>query len=253
MTVSEMSTLLGSLLNDVNAEVYTATDYKIPALNSAQRELVLLLLGFQYQYDSVVELLTEIQEVETLQVSTGGVDIAAAITERYFLRNGFVNASITDDDGYLRWCERISERKIGITENRYQEGTTRDPKIRIWGNKIYLMITVGALPRALDFYYIGQPYTLATAASSSGRDQAVTTCELNPLLHDLVVLLAEVKLRRMRGGQDNFQQAQLVNSFAQQQIQLLATGAHGEPKVQTFGQFARQQDEFIQKRTEKVR
>lgn len=250
MTVSEMSTMLGSLLNDINGEVFTATDYKLPALNVAQRELVLTLLGYQYQFEGVTELLTEIQEVESPSIGTGGIDIDTSITERYFLRNGFVNASIVDNDGYTRWCTRIPERKIGITENRYNEGTTRDPQIRIFGKKIYLMVSIGDLPRTVDLYYVGQPYGLATTASGTGRDQYVTTCELNPLLHDLIVLMAEVKCRRMRGTPDDFQQAQLVNSFVMQQIQLLATGAQGEPKVGTFGQFTREQNEFMKQRME---
>jgi hypothetical protein len=199
----------------------------------------------------VIDLLSEIQEVEMPSVSVGGYDLTG-LSNRYMLRNGYVNASIIDDDGYERFCERIAVRKLGLTENRYYEGTTRDPKIRIFGDTLYLMVSVGGLPRTVTLYYIGQPYKLATVAASSGKNSEVTTCELNPLLHDLVVMMAEVKLRRMRGGNDNFQQAQLVDTFVKQQIQLLVTGAQGEPQVNTFGQFARQQAEFLKKRMEKT-
>lgn len=246
MTVVEMISSVGYLLNDSGEEVWTST-VKLNALNSAQRELVLMLLGFQRQYSGIYDLLNEIQERETQSVGVTGFDLDS-MAERYFLRNGFVNASIIDDDGYVRWCERISTDKIGITENRYFEGTTRDPKCRITGHIFHLLISFTSYPRACDVYYIGMPYTLATAASGTDKDQTVATCDLNPLMHDLVVLMAEVKLRRMRGDAVDFTQAQFVSGFVQQQIQLLVSGAMGEPQSKTFGQFARQQADFMQER-----
>lgn len=249
MTVSEMLSSAGYLLNDSNEEVWTST-IKLNALNSAQRELVLMLLGFQQQYRGIYDLLSEIQERETQSVAVTGFDLDNMV-ERDFLRNGFINASIIDDDGYVRWCERVATDKIGITENRYFEGTTRDPKCRITGNIFHLLITFTAYPRNTDIYYIGMPYTLATTAAGSGKTQSVATCELNPLMHDLVVLMAEVKLRRMRGDAVDFQQASFVNQFVQQQIQLLVSGAMGEPQTKTFGQFARQQADFMNERFKK--
>lgn len=246
MTVSESLTMLGYLLTDSNEEVWTST-VKLDALNSAQRELVLILLGFQRQYFGVYDLLNEIQEVETQSVGITGFSLSG-MTERNFLRNGFVNASIIDDDGYTRWCERVATDKLGITENRYFEGTTRDPKCRITGAVFHLLIDFTSYPRNCQIFYIGMPYTLATAAAGSGKTQSVSTCDLNPLMHDLVVLMAEVKLRRMRGDAVDFQQAQFVSGFVQQQIQLLVSGAMGEPQTKTFGQFARQQADFMQDR-----
>jgi len=252
MTVSEMSTLLGSLLNDPNAEVFTATDYKLPALNSAQRELVLMLLGYANmdggQRETVFDILSEIQEVETHSVDSSGFDLGS-VTNRHFLRNGFVNASIVDDDDMTRWCTRITTAGMGKTENRYFEGTTRDPKVRIWGNKFYLLISVGGYSRDTTIYYVGMPYTLvASGAAGLGKNTTVTTCDLNPLLHDLIVLLAEVKCRRMRGTESDFAEAQLVSNFAMQQIQLLVQGAINEPQSKTLGQFMRNQMQYMEKK-----
>lgn len=253
MTVSEMSTLLGSLLNDPNAEVFTAADYKIPALNSAQRELVLMLLGYANidgQRETVFDILSEIQEAETHAIDSSGFDLST-VTARHFLRNGFVNASIIDDDDVVRWCTRITTANMGRTENRYFEGSTRDPKVRIWENKLYLLISVGGYPRNTTIYYIGMPYALSTTAGGSGKDAIVTTSNLNPLLHDLIVLLAEVKCRRMRGTESDFAEAQLVSNFAMQQVQLLVQGAINEPQSKTLGQFMRNQNSFMQSKAKK--
>lgn len=249
MTVSEMLTLAGYLLNDTNEEVWSST-IKLSALNSAQRDLVLSLLGYKREYSDVLDLLSEIQEKETQSVGTSGFNLDNMV-ERYFLRNGYINSSILDQDDVTRWIEKIATSKMGITENRYFEGTTRDPKCRITANTYHLLITVGNYPRNVDFYYVGQPYTLATTASGTGKTQLVATCELNPLMHDLVVLMAEVKLRRMRGSDADFQQAQIVSAFVAGQISLLVTGAQGEPEARTVGQFVRKQAEFMQGRTQR--
>jgi len=247
MTASEMLTSLGNLLNDPNSEVWSST-VKLEALNAAQRELVQMLLGFQQKFQDVFTLLSEIEEEKTIAIDSTGVDLGSQIQERYFLRNGFVNARFTDQDGYTRWVERVAASKLGITENRYFEGTTRDPRCYISGGKLYLLVSVGSYPINLIVTYIGMPFTLGTTASGTARDQVITTCELNPILHDLIVLMAEIKLRRMRGDKSDFEQANFVNQFVQQQIQLLVSGAVNEPQTKTVGQFARNQGDFMMKR-----
>lgn len=250
MTVSEQITSLGNLLNDPNSEVWTST-VKLEALNAAQREIVLYLLGFGQKNQDVFTLLSEIETEETVPIDSTGVNLTSQVTNRYFIRNGFINARFVDVDGYTRWVERIAASKLGITENRYFEGTTRDPRCYISGNKLYLLVSVGSYPVNLILTYIGAPKTLATSVTGSGRDATVTTSELNVLFHDLNVLMAEVKLRRMRGDKSDFEQAQFVWQFCQQQIQLLVNGSINEPQTRTVGQFSRNQDNFMVKRTAK--
>lgn len=248
MTVNEMDGLLSRLVNDPNSEVWTQT-IRLEALNSAQRELVLYLLGFGQKNQDVFTLLSEIETEETVAIDSTGVNLASMVTNRYFLRNGYVNARFVDADGYTRWVERIAASKLGITENRYFEGTTRDPRCYISGNKLYLLVSVGSYPIDLILTYIGAPKVLATSVTGSGRDATVTTSELNVLFHDLIVLMAEVKLRRMRGDKTDFEQASFVWNFCQQQMQLLVSGSLNEPQTKTVGQFARNQDNFMVKRT----
>lgn len=248
MNVSEMDGLLSRLVNDPNSEVWSQT-IRLEALNSAQRELVQILLGFSQKYQGIFDLLNEIQEVKSILIDSTGIDLGSQITERYFLRNGFVNCNFTDPDGNVRWCERIPTDKMGITENRYFAGTIRDPKCRLFSNKFYVDVSVGYYPLTANIFYVGMPFTLGTTASGTDRDRTVTTCELNPLFHDLIVLMAEVKLRRMRGDKNDFEQAAFVQQFVTQQIQLLVSGSMNEPQTKTTGQFARNQDEFMLKRS----
>lgn len=220
----------------------------MPALNSAQRELVQMILGYNQQFTGVYDLLNELQVVETHSIDTSGFNLGS-VTTRHLLRNGLLNVSIVDDDDYTRFATRVTTDKFGITENRYFEGTTRDPKYRVFGNRLYLLISVGGYPRNATIYYIGQPYDLVTTVTvASGKSQNVTTCDLNIVLHDLVVLLAEVKLRRMRGDDRDFKEAQLVSQFVSQQLSLLISGATGEPQQNTLGQFTRDQEKFMNRR-----
>jgi len=245
MTVSEMSSRLGNLMNDVNEVTYTSS-IKLDALNQAQKELVLYLLSFGQEYSHVFDILNELMVIQSVSGMTSSGWSLSGVSGRNFLRNGYVNSSIIDDDGNERWCERITADRLGLQQNQYTMGTTRSPKIAIISGSLYLYVNL--YPKDLTLYFIGEPYKLAVAASGSGKTQLVATSDLNVLLHDTMVLMAEVQLRRLRATERDIQEAQLVQSFVNQQIQAMIGGAKTEPESNADGQFKREMSEFMEKR-----
>ena len=239
LTVSNMSSRLGNLMDDPNEEVFTSA-LKLDALNDAQKELVLKLLSFGSSHSHIYDALNEIMVKETFSnVTAAGFNLNNTVS-RNFLRNGFVNASIIDDDGNKRWCTRITTDKLGVTQNQYMAGSTTDPKVNITSNNFELMVDVGSYPKDVTCYYVGEPYTMAASASGSGKTQVVAICDLNPVMHDLLVLMAEAQLRRLRGTERDTTSALALDKKVTEQIIALARGAKVEVQENTPGQYGRE-------------
>lgn len=237
-TVSTLLSDLGNQLNDPNAEVFTSA-LKLTALNNAQNELVVKILGFSEKFEGAYDLLSEITESESHSVSTAGFDFSS-LTTRNILRNGLINSRITID-GEFKFPVRYSIDKIGYEENSYLSGSDDYPTCHFVGNKYFLDIDVGSYPKTVTFWYIGEPYSLATTASGSGKTQAVTTPDINVIGHDLIARIAERDLRIGRGDQSDFQEAALIDKMVSEQIIALVRGNVAEPKSDTVGQFERKE------------
>lgn len=238
MTVTEMDTKLKNDLSDPNGEVWTQSANRLPALNSAQRTFAALLISTGNR-----ELLDELEEEEQPSVDSTGYALTS-LTNRYFMRNGYVKAYILDDGGVKRWVTKLDSEDVGLTENSYMAGTTRSPKLYITSDLLYLLITTGGYPRTLYLTYIGMPHTLATSASGSGKTQQVATCELNPMYHDLIVMMAEVELRRQRGDASDFNQIQIISQYVSGQLAMLGRAKEPNAKEEAVGQFMRKQQDM---------
>jgi hypothetical protein len=164
------------------------------------------------------------------------------------LRGGYINAHILDDDNNQRWCTRLTTDRLGLTANQYFAGTTRNPKVHITGNIFKLLITTASYPKDVTVYFVGEPYKLATTETGSKKTSTVTTSNLNVLFHEVLVLMAEVQLRRLRGTERDFAEAKIVQGFVDRSIASLINAGRGEPQTRTAGQFRREADDMLEKR-----
>jgi len=214
---------------------------KLTALNNAQRELVLRLLAFGDEYDGIYDLLTEITEKETFSVTTTGTALASGLSNRNHLRNGYINSRVTIS-GTNRFVERRSLDKLGLESNSWLAGSDDDPYCYIEGDKYFLNVSVGSYPQTVTYWYVGEPYTLATSASGSGKTQSVATPDLNVLLHSLLTKIAERDLRRGRGDQTDFAQAAEIEKQIMVEIQSLVRGdlLESDASSEKVGQFNRE-------------
>ncbi len=243
-TVSVLVTDLGNSLNDTNEQVFTST-LKLTALNNAQNELVLRLLGFSGKFQGIYDLLSDIVEEEIISVGTSGFNLDN-IVNRNFLRNGYINSRI-NISGVDRFPVRYTIDRFGITENSFMAGSDEDPVCRLVTNKYFLDIDVGSYPKNVTIWYVGEPYNMASSASGSGKTQSVATSDLNVLFHDLLVLLAKVELLLSRGTPRDLHEATVANQRASAQIQSLIKGQGSEPKSGSLGQYVRSATEDKEK------
>jgi len=236
-TVSALLTDLGNSLNDPNEDVFTSV-LKLLEMNRAQNELVRRLMAFSEQYEGIYDLLTEITSKDTLSVGTSGTALSG-LTARNILRGGLINSRITIG-GVDRFVTRLPLGKIGVQANSFLKGSDEDPVCFIETDLYQLDISAGSYPQTVTIWYVGEPYTMAAAASGSGKTQLVATPDLNVLLHDVIVRIAERELRRGRGTQTDFAEAKEIEAQVNTEIQSLVRGDKTEPKVQEqMGEYAR--------------
>lgn len=239
-TVSSLLTDLGQALNDPNEQVFTAA-LKLTAMNNAQRELVLRLLAFGEKFEGIQDLLTEVVEKETLSsVSTSGFALSG-LSNRNLLRNGYINSRI-NISGADVFVTRRSLDKLGYGQNSFLKGSDDDPVCYFEGGTYFLNITAGSYPQDVTFWYVGEPYEMAAAASGSGKTQLVATPDLNVIMHTLLIRIAERDLRRGRGTQTDFAEAREIEAQVTLEIQALAQGDRAEPETRrTIGESDREQ------------
>jgi len=234
LTAAQMAGNLGNLMNDPGSLVWTDA-FKFQALNTAQREVISFLMANGTELQHYIDLLSEIQEIEDIVVTSQGF-VLSGLTKRTFLRNGFINSSIIDNDGLIKWPKRVKTGNLGFTANRFTRGTAEDPICSIFANKYILAVEPGSYPKTVSFYYVGEAKDIS----------AIQNCELNPILHDIVVKLAEVDLLRLRPDQTDLVRIGIVERKIQQQLIALTQGAKVENQThQTSSEFPRKQDELI--------
>jgi len=234
LTAAEMRDELGEKMNDPQFLVWTQS-LIFKALNTGQREVISFLLSNGTELQHYTDILSEVQEIEDVIVPSQGF-VLSGLLNRTFLRNGFINSSIVDNDGITKWPERVEAGNLGTTSNRFVQGTAEDPKCFIFANKYNLQLEVGSFPKTVTFYYIGEPKDISPSQDS----------ELNPILHDIILKFGEVELRRLRGDTEDFQQASFVLQMANQQLVALSQGAKIENQTHnTASEFPRKQDELI--------
>lgn len=247
MTVSELDTLMAQELADPNSQIWTQASERLPTLNAAQDDLVLMLLAFGSQYNKVFDLLSELQKIE-IGASVGSSGFAlSGVTGRHFLRNGYINSK-TIINNRERWPTRITVDKLGYQSNVFMKGTDRNPKCYIFSNIYYLLVDGAAsFPITTDIYYIGKPFKLGVVTAGSGKNQTVTTPDWNILLQDVIIKIAMTKCLSMRMDDKDIARINQLRQEIKDDILLLVKGAESEPQTRTSGQYIREQRELIDK------
>lgn len=229
LTVSAMDTRLKSLLGDANSTKYTQATHRLPALNMAQTEIVLKLLAYHQKYRGVFDILREIQTSQATSAITSATSgYALSGLTRAMVANGFMQLQATINST-IRYITKLSPDRAGLTKNQYLYGTDENPVAYILANSLYVQCdTYDVTP---TIWYVREPGEMVASGAAGTQ---VTTCELNPLMHELVVQLAAAIAREMG---EEYQQAGLIRNNVDLQIQMLATGQMNEPaQVELAGQ-----------------
>ena len=108
MTVSEQLTYCAQILADTGNIKWQNTTHILPALNSAQEEFVMKVLGYVPRNRRAFEVLSEIQVTTTQSVSTSGYALSGLDSTAPFMRNGLITASLCINDTTFGLRNRVS-------------------------------------------------------------------------------------------------------------------------------------------------
>lgn len=226
--VTDLDSLLSQLLADPSGDIWTQTGERMPSLNSAQDELVEKLLGFSTRFQKVFDLFSELQEIEETTITTNGLIMSTVLDDRYFLTNGFVNSEIIVDQK-TKYPKRLGVSNLGSTMNFFNRGSDLDPKCYIFKDTYNLLISTGSYPVPIKIFYVGRPYRMvASGAAGIDRDRTVANPDLNPMLHNVMIKIAQMKCYQMRSDQADIARIQKLSTEINEDIVFLATGSKNE-------------------------
>ena len=183
MTVSEMQTDVARLLNDTGNDKWSASTAILPALNSAQEEFVVKILGFSGKNRKVFDILTELQASKSASISTTGYALSGVdSTPGPVMRNGVIAASATLDS-VTRWLQIIDVVDLNKQRNYWFTGNDERPLGYVYGETFYILVSTGTYPVTTTIYYIRRPKELVASGASGYQ---VTTCELDAVYHRII-------------------------------------------------------------------
>lgn len=228
MTGATADDLLMQRLGDPNSRRWSQANHRLPALNSANRQIITKVLGMARKSTSMFDLLGGLQASQTVAVGASGYTLSN-LSAAMFAETGFIRAQVTLD-GVDQRCIRYSEDQEGLQQNYYLQGNNEYPVIRFQGGKMYIDVDNAEYPTNVTLYYIKSPDEIAD------NDTAI---QVDESLHDTIVLMAEADCRRMG---DDFVQAAKIEEQVNQNIMLLAQGSAAGQKSGTLGQFSRERE-----------
>ena len=193
MTVDTMLARLGYRMDDPDADRYTSA-IKLAALNTAQDYAA----GVAHP-----SMLLSLQATSDIVGATGGNNLPADY-------HRFVYAELYLLDP-VRSVVYLASENLGIQDNRYTKGSDSDPACFIWGGKLYLKVTTYTGDYCkVKLYYIKDP----TDMTAGG------TCQLEPVLHPVILNWAEGYMRQTYKHGD-FNEAVAMQEKAEAKIQAL--------------------------------
>ena len=201
MDVSSMVIYVSSLLGDTSNQKWTSSTHIVPALNSAQEEFIIKILGYLSQNRNAYDVLSELQaskssaSVATTGYALSGVDS----TPGPVMRNGVIAVSCTLDS-VTRWCQKMDIADLEKQRNYYFKGNDERPKYYVFNEILYIVASTGSYPITATFYYIREPKALVASGASGYQ---VTTCELNGIYHRLISEIAAANCWRMLGDESS--------------------------------------------------
>ena len=229
MNVSAQQTYVAQLLGDTSNLKWSNANHILPALNTAQFDLVHKLLAYNGENENVFDVLTEIQTSTTQSIDTTGYDLdGLADDPGPFIPGGYVASKCTIDE-VTRWVSRIPMKNLTQQNNRYLKGNDERPMCYIYNNVYNLIITTGSYPISTTIYYIREPKALVASGASGYQAE---TCELNTIFHRLMCEMAAAECRRHVGDEIGLSNYQIIMEKVERQVQLIALGNAFEPKAE---------------------
>jgi len=226
MTVSEMQTYTARLLGDPSNNTWDADDYVLPALNNAQKDFVIKLLGIPQSRS--FDVLSELQASTTQTISTSGYALSGLDSDPGpFVRNGYIMSKATIDNE-VKWVSRIPVSNLPRQDNYYMKGSDDNPLCYILTDTYYILIDAGTYSVSVTIYYIREPKELV---ASDVEGYQIITCEINPIYHEFLCEMATVECFRMKGDQTNMAKYAAGLKEIDSKIQSIAVGSVKEPQA----------------------
>ena len=228
MTVSAMQTLVSQILTGASTNTkWDATTAVLPALNTAQLELVNRVLGYSAKTDRAYDLLSEVQASKSTSVDTTGYALSGVASDP----GPFMHyvASYGTIDNEVRWVSKIPFRNLAQQNNDYLKGNDERPMCYIFTHTYYLIVDSGSYPITTVIYYIREPKELVASGASGYQ---VTTCELNSSWHRTLCKMAAAECHRFVGDESNFAKYQALSKEADTEIGARVMGVATDTSAQ---------------------
>jgi len=168
LTGQQMLDRVGYRLEDPDKKKWEEVAHKLPELQSAMVKVVDLIDN---------HFLTELEVHDTNKTVTAG-SMAFSVLTNLPIRNGILNVKVTSG----KYCTIREVEDLKRTENTYKTGSTTNPLVHIFSEKLVFEPTTIA---AADVWYLRGPTTLLAGS---------VVCELNIALHDVVCRFAESEI-----------------------------------------------------------
>lgn len=227
MTVSEQVTYVSQILADTGNIKWQSSTHILPALNSAQEEFVIKILGFASQNRRAFEVLSEIQASSTQSITTSGYALSGLDATAPFMRNGLITAKATIDSE-TRWFQVIALADLPQQQNIYAQGNDERPLIYEFGETLYILVSSGSYPVNTTFYYIREPKTLVASGASGYQ---TTTCELNAVYHRMISEIAAANCWRLLGDESSLLKYDRMMKRIDERIQGIAVSGIIGPRT----------------------
>ena len=197
MTVASMIDYVSERLGDPDNDKWTDAEHILPALNVAQDEFVVRILGFASQNRRVYDILSELQaskssaSVATTGYALSGVDS----TPGPVIRNGIIAVSCTLDSE-TKYPQKLDVIDLEKQRNTFFTGDDERPLWYVFNEKLYIIADSGSYPITAEFKYIREPKELVASGATGYQ---VETCEINALYHYLIADMAVANCWAMLG------------------------------------------------------
>tara|TARA_R110002020_G_scaffold438535_2_gene648987 strand:+ start:6522 stop:7166 length:645 start_codon:yes stop_codon:yes gene_type:complete len=183
MTGDALNTQLGFRMEDTAESIFTKQQ-KVDAINNAMVQ-VCALVDNSY--------LSELETSTTASVSSGEATYANLFSGGNPVRSSIIAVRDYSGGSDLKWCTIIDAKDVKQTDNAYLAGTTANPTVQIFDEKIHVQPST---VNQIKVWYIKSPTPYVYGTASSMDDE----CELNSSLEGVVLDLAESELWRSDGN-----------------------------------------------------
>jgi len=228
MTVTEQVTYISQILGDTDNTKWQSSTHIVPALNSAQEEFVIKIVGLAQQNRKAFGVLSELQASSTQSINTTGYALSGLDSTYPYVRNGLIAAKGTIDS-VTRWFQIIDVADLGLQRNSYMQGNDERPQIYEFGEKLYILVSTGSYPISTTFYYIRRPGELVASGATGTQ---VTTCELDVMFHRMIAEIGAANCWRMLGDESSIGKYDRIMKRIDERIMTIVASGKVEARVE---------------------